>query len=163
MLNTGQSEVEKFDGSRFKKNQTLSTRACMNQRDNAKLKSSDNKKAQFTIFRNKQRTLHVHEISFCILCLDLLIIIFYLLRRAGTSRSSQQRCSVKKGVLRNFAKFTVKRLCQSLFFNKVAGAVLMLRRLVFLCKINFKVKLVLLYEKQFLSALSLETIVFSVP
>ena len=35
--------------------------------------------------------------------------------------SSHQRCSVKKGVLRNFAKFTGKRLCQSLFFNKVAG------------------------------------------
>ena len=27
----------------------------------------------------------------------------------------------KKGVLRNFAKFTGKHLCQSLFFNKVAG------------------------------------------
>ena len=27
----------------------------------------------------------------------------------------------KKGVLRNFAKFTGKRLCQSLFFKKVAG------------------------------------------
>ena len=26
-----------------------------------------------------------------------------------------------KGVLRNFAKFTGKDLCQSLFFNKVAG------------------------------------------
>ena len=32
-----------------------------------------------------------------------------------------QRCSVKKGVLRNFAKFTRKQLCQSLFFNKVAA------------------------------------------
>ena len=29
--------------------------------------------------------------------------------------------SVRKGVLRNFAKFTGKHLCQSLFFNKVAG------------------------------------------
>ena len=29
-------------------------------------------------------------------------------------------CSVRKGVLRNFAKFTGKHLCQSLFFNKVA-------------------------------------------
>ena len=29
--------------------------------------------------------------------------------------------SVKKDVLRNFAKFTGKRLCQSIFFNKVAG------------------------------------------
>ena len=27
---------------------------------------------------------------------------------------------MKKGVLRNFAKFTEKHLCQSLFFNKVA-------------------------------------------
>ena len=32
-----------------------------------------------------------------------------------------QRCSVKKGVLRNFTKFTGKHLCQCLFFNKVAG------------------------------------------
>ena len=30
-----------------------------------------------------------------------------------------QRCSVKKGDLRNFAKFTGKHLCHSLFFNKV--------------------------------------------
>ena len=36
-------------------------------------------------------------------------------------RSSYQRCSVKKGVLTNFTKFTGKRLCQSLFFNKVTG------------------------------------------
>ena len=28
---------------------------------------------------------------------------------------------LKKGVLRNFAKFTGKHLCQNLFFNKVAG------------------------------------------
>ena len=36
-------------------------------------------------------------------------------------RSSHRWCSVRKGVLRNFAKFTGKHLCQSLFFNKVAG------------------------------------------
>ena len=38
----------------------------------------------------------------------------------------------KKGALRNFAKFTGKHLCQSLFFNKVAGlrpATLLKRRL----------------------------------
>ena len=29
--------------------------------------------------------------------------------------------SIKKRVLRNFAKFTGKHLCQSLFFNKVVG------------------------------------------
>ena len=28
---------------------------------------------------------------------------------------------MKKGVIRNFAKFTGKQLCQSFFFNKVAG------------------------------------------
>ena len=32
-------------------------------------------------------------------------------------RSSHQRCSAKKGVLRNFTKFTGKHLCQSLFFK----------------------------------------------
>ena len=30
-------------------------------------------------------------------------------------------CSLRKRVLRNFAKFTGKSLCQSLFLNKVAG------------------------------------------
>ena len=37
------------------------------------------------------------------------------------NKSSQQRCSMKKDVLRNFTKFTRKHLCQSPFFNKVAG------------------------------------------
>ena len=37
-------------------------------------------------------------------------------------RSSHRRCSIKEGVLRNFSKFTGKHLCQSLFFNKVAGS-----------------------------------------
>ena len=36
-------------------------------------------------------------------------------------RSSHQRCSLLKGVLWNFSKFTGKHLRQSLFFNKVAG------------------------------------------
>ena len=35
-------------------------------------------------------------------------------------RSSRRRCFVRKGVLRNFAKFTGKHMCQSLFYNKVA-------------------------------------------
>ena len=36
-------------------------------------------------------------------------------------RSSHQKCSMKKSVLRNFTTFTGKRLYHSLFFNKVAG------------------------------------------
>ena len=56
-------------------------------------------------------------------------------------RSSHQRCSVRKGVLRNFAKFTGKHLCQSLFFNKVSGsgpATLFKKRLWYMCfPVNF--------------------------
>ena len=37
------------------------------------------------------------------------------------SRSCHCRCSVRKGVPRNFAKFSGKHLCQSLFINKVVG------------------------------------------
>ena len=37
------------------------------------------------------------------------------------SKSNHQRCSMKKGVLKNFVNFTGKHMCQSLFFNKVAG------------------------------------------
>ena len=36
-------------------------------------------------------------------------------------RSSHRSCSLKKGVLRNFAELTGKHLRQSLFFNEVAG------------------------------------------
>ena len=59
----------------------------------------------------------------------------------ATVTSSHRRCSVKKGVLRNFAKFTGKNLCQSLFFNKVAGlwpATLLKKRLWQRCfSVNF--------------------------
>ena len=58
--------------------------------------------------------------------------------QAGLSTGKEaitQRCSVKKGALRNFAKFTVKHCesqsqhcdrSQSLFFNRVAGSALQL-------------------------------------
>ena len=47
-------------------------------------------------------------------------------------RSSHQRCSVKKGVLRNFAKFTGKHLCQA------APATLLKKRLWRRCfPVNF--------------------------
>ena len=47
--------------------------------------------------------------------------MLYLGISIGLFKSSHRRCSVKQGVLRNFAKFIGKHLCQSLFFNKVAG------------------------------------------
>ena len=42
-------------------------------------------------------------------------------RYSGNYRRSHQWRSIKKGVIENYAKFPGKRLCQSLFFNKVAG------------------------------------------
>ena len=47
-----------------------------------------------------------------------MLIFLYIFK---TDRSSHRRCSVRKGVLRNFAKFTGKYLCQSLILKKVAG------------------------------------------
>ena len=43
-------------------------------------------------------------------------------------RSSHRRCSVRKGVLRNFAKFTGKHLCQSLFFTGTGCFLRVLRK-----------------------------------
>ena len=39
--------------------------------------------------------------------------------RATQYRSSHRRCSVEKGVLQNFGKFTGKHLCWSLFLIKL--------------------------------------------
>ena len=66
-------------------------------------------------------------LDFCI-CTQVLILV--------PSRSSRPELFCKKGVLRNFSKFTGKHLCQSLFFNKVAGlrpATLLKRRLWHRC------------------------------
>ena len=43
-------------------------------------------------------------------------------KKTFLNRSSHRRCSVRKGVLRNVAKFTGKHLCQSLYFHKVQCA-----------------------------------------
>ena len=37
------------------------------------------------------------------------------------TRAATERCSIKIGVIKNFAKFSGKHLCRDLFFNKVAG------------------------------------------
>ena len=70
-------------------------------------------------------------------------------------RSSHRRSSVRKGVLRNFAKFIRKHLRQSLYFNKVTGLVFRkkgalrnvsnftenhLRQSLFLIKFLFQIK-----------------------
>ena len=53
-------------------------------------------------------------------------------------RSSHQKCSLRKGVLRNFTRFTGKHLCQSLFFICVRLATLLKKRLWHRCfPVNF--------------------------
>ena len=47
----------------------------------------------------------------------------FFLNFSYTYRSSHLEVFCKKVVLRNFAKFTKKHLCQSLFFNKIARLV----------------------------------------
>ena len=56
-------------------------------------------------------------------------------------RSSHRSCSVRKGVLKDFAKYREKHLCQGLFFNKFVGlrpATLLKKRLWHRCfPVNF--------------------------
>ena len=59
------------------------------------------------------------------LIINFSFIFLYVLPKLFSScfryRSSHQSCFVRKGVLKNFKKFTGKHLCQSLFFNTVLG------------------------------------------
>ena len=65
----------------------------------------------------------------------------YIFQISDTTEAVVHRCSVTKGVLRNFTKFTGKHLCQRLFFNKVAGlrpATILKKRLWHRCfPVNF--------------------------
>ena len=54
-------------------------------------------------------------------CTKFSFLFFLLTVLFNNLQNSHQRCSMKKGVLRNFTKFTGKHLCQRLLFNKVAG------------------------------------------
>ena len=56
--------------------------------------------------------------SHLVFCSDLL---FGFIHFITWIYSSHQRCYIRKGVLENFAKFTGKHLCQSLFLNKIEG------------------------------------------
>ena len=74
-------------------------------------------------------------------------------------RSSRPEVFYKKGVLRNFVNFTGKHLCQSLFFNKVAGlrpATLLKNRLWHRCfPVNFAKFLRTLFFTEYLQWLLL--------
>ena len=67
-----------------------------------------------TIFMNKS-----FQMSELLLILQQTKVNFFVYDYLN--RSSRPDVFYKKGVLRNFTKFTRKRLCQSLFFSKAAG------------------------------------------
>ena len=48
-------------------------------------------------------------------------LLFMLVTSIPCSEAVARRCSLKKVLLKDFSRITEKRLCQSLFFNKVAG------------------------------------------
>ena len=63
------------------------------------------------------------------------------LRAVNLKNINHRRCSLRKGVLRNFAKFIWKHLCQSFFVTKVTGlrpAILLKKRFWHRCfPVNF--------------------------
>ena len=69
-----------------------------------------------TVFIAKERTnphIRNFECTWQMIMFPSYLLFFF--------RSSHQRCSMKKGVLKNFTIFTGKHMRQSHFFNKVAG------------------------------------------
>ena len=50
----------------------------------------------------------------------MLVFFLYLLKTLENFQKQPPEVFYKKGVLKNFSKFTGKHLCQSLFFNKVS-------------------------------------------
>ena len=56
-----------------------------------------------------------------IMILKIIIVTDNIKNNNNSSRSSRPEALCKKSVLKNLAKFIGKHLCQSLFFNKVAG------------------------------------------
>ena len=63
-----------------------------------------------TMGNNKSKRLHI-----------MLPFLFLEIKQKVNYRSIRSKVFCKKGVLRYFTKFTGKHLCQSLFFNEVAG------------------------------------------
>ena len=71
-----------------------------------------------------------HSLSFVVTrcttrCHSLSFVVTRCTTRLSFHKRSPPKVFCKKGVLRNFAKFTGKHLYQSLYFNKVAGLFLL--------------------------------------
>ena len=80
--------------------------------------SSVERRTKFNAFTpDRNRTIiHISNLIFLFMQTPCLLPKF-----SSVLRSCDWNCSVRKVVIRNFEKFTRKHLCQSLFFDKVAG------------------------------------------
>ena len=67
------------------------------------------------------KTTHLISLTFFsyFLSFDSHVFIFFVFCISSNYKCSHRKCSVKKGAIRNFAKFTGKHLCQSLFLIKL--------------------------------------------
>ena len=76
-----------------------------------------------------EKTISHYYAFFCNIFLfyENFLVLFHVFKKKRKKEKidlivcSHRRCSVKNGVLRNFAKFTGKHMCHRLFFNKVAS------------------------------------------
>ena len=72
----------------------------------------------FTYYRTSLQIFLFHKFF----CTNISQVELEILRNSSTIfRSSHQRCSIKKAILKHFVIFTGKYLCWGLFLNKVAG------------------------------------------
>ena len=81
-----------------------------------KMKTSEQKLVQNSRYFRKIYSCFL-QLIFCYVAPNA-IVLQILRKKLG---SSHQRCSIYKGVPRNFTRFTGRHLCRGLFFNKVAG------------------------------------------
>ena len=78
-----------------------------------------------TVRNNRKRYAYIYctyvniIIVLCGVRLPMFIVFSGKTLKIVIYRSNHQKCSIKKGVFKNFAKFTGKHLCQSLLFNLI--------------------------------------------
>ena len=82
---------------------------------------SPSKKAEMSFFCTILTPISRGHIQWSSEVVELLVLESQICQKWAT-RSSRPEVFCKKGLLRNFTKFIGKHLCQSVFFNKVAGA-----------------------------------------
>ena len=83
--------------------------------------SPNNENLNCSVIYINEFSLHRTAINWTVLIVAAQILLLRAILEMKISipgRSSQERCSVKKGVLKNFANFTGKHLCWSLFLIK---------------------------------------------